>query len=270
MHVRDVQALLASANYYAGAIDGDAGPQTLRGVAIVARNGGFDWSDWPLERRLIAAGQVILAAQGFEPGAIDGFEGHNTREALTAWATERATGARPVIERRPTSAAGSAVTKAATAWPLQRDMENFFGRAGGPEATAGVCILPFAFPISYNTVQSVDEFRCHRRVAGPMTTIFAEAVRHYGEAEYRRLRLDLFGGCFNPRKMRGGDAWSTHAYGAAVDLDPDRNALRWGRDRAAFARPEYDAFWAIVEAQGALSLGRAADMDWMHFQFARL
>jgi hypothetical protein len=270
MHVRDVQALLASANYYAGAIDGDAGPQTLRGVQIVERNGGFNWSDWSIERRLIAAGQVILAVQGFEPGVIDGYAGHNTLEALTAWETERATGVRPVIPRRPASAAGVAVTKAAAQWPRQRDMENFYGRAGGPEATAGICILPFAFPIAWNPVDTVRQFACHRRLEGPMTAIFAEAARHYGEAEYRRLRLDLYGGCFNNRNMRGGDQKSTHAYGAAVDLDPDRNQLRWGNDRAAFARSEYDAFWAIVEAQGALSLGRAADMDWMHFQFARL
>jgi len=270
MNVHEVQALLASANYYAGAIDGNAGPQTLRAIQIIERNGGHDWSKWPAERILIAAGQVVLAAQGHEPGAIDGFAGHNTREALSSWSTQQATGARPILERRPVSAAGVPVSKTATQWPQQRDMENFYGRAGGPEATAGICVLPFAFLIAWNTVQSVRKFNCHRRVAAPLRTIFAEAARHYGEAEYRRLRLDLYGGCYNNRNMRGGTQKSTHAYGAAVDLDPDRNQLRWGRDRASFARSEYDAWWSIVEAQGALSLGRAADIDWMHFQFSRL
>ena len=33
---------------------------------------------------------------------------------------------------------------------------------------------------------------------------------------------------------------------------------------------EYAAFWQFVEAEGAVSLGRARDYDWMHFQFATL
>ena len=86
MDIRDVQRLLASANYYAGAIDGVAGPLTMRGVGIVQRNGGFVWRDWTDVRRLIGAGQRILAVQGFGPGAIDGRAGPATRAALGAWA----------------------------------------------------------------------------------------------------------------------------------------------------------------------------------------
>jgi len=55
-----------------------------------------------------------------------------------------------------------------------------------------------------------------------------------------------------------------------VDLDPGRNQLKWGRDRAVFARPEYEPFWQIVESEGLVSLGRAKNFDWMHFQAARL
>ena len=91
-----------------------------------------------------------------------------------------------------------------------------------------------------------------------------------GEERFRALRLDRFGGCYNYRPMRGGSALSTHAWGAAVDLDPERNQLTWGADKAAFAAPEYEAFWQIVEAHGAVSLGRSRNRDWMHFQFARL
>lgn len=266
MNVRDVQTLLAKAGYYEGAIDGDAGPLTRRAVELVEANGRHDWSGWSQSRRLIAAAQVILGALGYEPGAIDGYWGPNTREALTDFQTELTTGRRPTVERelkRPEP-------EAAERYPRQRDMPNFYGPAGSAAATAGRCELPFPFVIAWNTAQRVSSVSCHERIAQPFTAIFGEAARHYGEAEYRRLRLDRFGGCYNNRNMRGGSRKSTHAWGAAVDLDPENNQLRWGADRARFAQQEYEPFWRIVEAHGMVSLGRVADRDWMHFQAARL
>ena len=48
------------------------------------------------------------------------------------------------------------------------------------------------------------------------------------------------------------------------------NQLRWGKDKAAFARPEYARWFDLWEEEGALSLGRVRNYDWMHVQFARL
>ena len=100
--------------------------------------------------------------------------------------------------------------------------------------------------------------------------MLVRVLDHYGPERIRELGLDLFGGCLNVRRMRGGSAWSVHAWGAALDFDPERNQLRWGRARARFARPEYEKWWALWEAEGFLSLGRARDFDWMHVQAARL
>ena len=49
------------------------------------------------------------------------------------------------------------------------------------------------------------------------------------------------------------------------DIDPDNNQLKWGRDRASFAKPVYDKFWNIVENEGWNSLGRTKNYDYMHF-----
>lgn len=162
------------------------------------------------------------------------------------------------------------VSATLTAWPRQDAVAAFYGPAGGADCTAGRCVLPFAFPLAWDDSQKVTQFSCHAKVATPLTAIFAQAAAHYGEVEFRRLRLDRFGGCYNYRPMRGGTALSMHSWGIAVDLDPVNNQLRWGKDRASFARPEYAPFWAIVEASGATSLGRAKNYDWMHFQFAGL
>ena len=70
--------------------------------------------------------------------------------------------------------------------------------------------------------------------------------------------------------MRGGSAFSTHSWACAIDIDPDHNQLRWGKDRAKMAHPDYNDYWKFVEAEGGISLGRERNMDFQHWQFARL
>jgi len=265
MEVRDAQTLFAGANYYKGGIDNDDGPLTARAVEIIEANGKYDWSGWSRSRRMIAAAQAVLKAQGFQPGLIDGYYGHNTREALNAFQHKLIRGRSEFIERKPV-----VPVAASSVWPRQAQMTSFYGPAGAPECTAGKVDLPFPFIIAWNKSERIARFSCHRKVEAALTTIFRETYAHYGENRMDALGLTLFGGCYNFRTMRAGSSLSTHAWGVAVDLDPERNQLRWGRDRAAFAKPDYDPFWAIVEAQGATSLGRVANMDWMHFQFASL
>ena len=152
-------------------------------------------------------------------------------------------------------------------WPTQAKVPAFFGEPGNPKCTAGTAEV-YPMRVAWDKGAIVRRFRCHALVEGAIETIFREALQHYGQAELKRLGLDLFGGCYNYRPMRGSKKWSMHAYGIAVDLDPERNQLKWGKDKAVFARPEYVPFWNIVEGQGATSLGRAKNFDWMHFQFA--
>jgi hypothetical protein len=117
---------------------------------------------------------------------------------------------------------------------------------------------------------SISHISCHTKVADSLEAVLANVHAHYGDAELKRLRLNLFGGCFNPRKKRGGSSWSTHAWAVAIDWDPSRNQLQWGRDRASLSRPEYTFWWRAWEAEGWVSLGRSRNYDWMHIQAARL
>lgn len=263
----DVQRLLAEVSYYKGAVDGDPGPQTMRAVGIIETNAGRSRADWPKAQRLVAAAQAVLDAQGFHPGPVDGMWGPNTAEAVIAWRSARA-GTDASVPRPPLP--GARTSEAQGMWPLQKDVAAFFGPSGGARCVAGICRLPFSFPLAWDLSSRLTQFRCHDLVAKPLTTIFAEAAKHYGESRFRDLRLDRFGGCYNYRPMRGGTATSMHAWGIAVDLDPERNQLRWGADRAAFARHDYEPFWRIVLSVGAVPAGYAWGKDWMHFQFARL
>ena len=147
-------------------------------------------------------------------------------------------------------------------------MNEFYGPVGQNQTQL---VLPYTLKLAWDTKTTVKKLTCHQKVAESLYTIFEQTLKLYGEKELRKLRLDLFGGCLNVRKMRGSqNSWSTHSWGAAVDLDPDNNQLRWGKDKASFAKPVYDGFWKIVEKESWVSLGKKKNYDYMHFQACTL
>lgn len=160
---------------------------------------------------------------------------------------------------------------AASGWPTEREVlsgDSIFGQPGDP---GSLVTIPLPYPLrpSWSPDTELTSITCHRLIAVPLTRIFQRTLEHYGLERIRELRLDIYGGCFNNRPIRGGSRPSLHAWGIALDLDPERNTLYMSAPEAAFSGPEYDAFWSIVEKEGAFSLGRERNYDWMHFQFAR-
>jgi hypothetical protein len=155
-------------------------------------------------------------------------------------------------------------------WPTQAGVRAFYGEPGNAQCTAALVNLPYRMRIAWDLNSTIVQFRCHTKCEAAFERIFQKTLQHYGLPAIQKLRLDLFGGCYNLRKMRGGSSWSMHSWGIAIDLDPERNALKMTKKTATFARPEYVPFWNIVESEGGVSLGRQRDYDWMHFQFARL
>ena len=153
-------------------------------------------------------------------------------------------------------------------WPKQSEMDKFYGAKGENQTSL---ILPYKMFLDWEPKSIVTKITCHEKVHDSLKAIFTKTLQAYGIDEIKRLRLDSFGGCLNVRKMRGGSAWSIHSWGTAVDLDPGRNQLKWGRDRAALAKSDYDRFWEIVIADEKwVSLGKSRNYDWMHFQAANL
>ena len=128
--------------------------------------------------------------------------------------------------------------------------------------------LPYPMRIAWDLDSSVNTMMCHKLVADNFTAVFNELLAVYGYNKIKELGIDLFGGCFNYRKMRGGNALSMHSYGLAVDLDPARNLLKESSKTARFARPEYKQMIDIFYKHGFISLGREKNFDWMHFQIS--
>ena len=154
-------------------------------------------------------------------------------------------------------------------WPLQNEaaMNAFYGPVG---TNQGKAHCPYPLKLAWNKRKIVRRFSCHEKIVPSIERVLQKTFDHYGINEIRRLKLDMWGGALNVRKMRGGSKWSTHAWGAAIDWDPQNNALKWDSSKASLANIEYDYWWQCWEDEGAVSLGRAQNRDWMHIQFARL
>ena len=156
-------------------------------------------------------------------------------------------------------------------WPTQSQVRSNHSLFGSPGKDAPLVSieLPYPMKLSWDTSTKITKISCHKLVAEPVRRIFKKAFNHYGSTRIIQMGLDLYGGCFNDRKTIGGASKSMHAWGIAIDLDPDHNELKTHTPQAKFSSKEYIPFWEIVEEEGGVSLGRLRDYDWMHFQFAR-
>ncbi|MBC2776522.1 M15 family metallopeptidase [Parasphingopyxis sp. GrpM-11] len=198
-----------------------------------------------------------MAAAGIESGPVDGLAGPQTRIAWERW-QDRLRGLTP---------RAAEIAHQPDVFPRQKDVPGFYGEPGTHQAMLD---LPFPMRLAWDKGTVIRRFAIHEKARESAARAFAGIRAHYGEDAIRRLGLDLFAGCLNIRAMRGGKALSMHSWGIAIDFDPEHNPLRWGRDKARMAGPDYAPFLDIWESEGWISLGRERNYDWMHVQAARL
>jgi hypothetical protein len=255
---RSIQQFLADAGLYTDLVDGDWGGHSQRAArAYLLAKGHPDARGWTHSRCKVAVQQCLMQSVGIHVGPIDGLVGPTFQFALEAW-QNRLRGETP---------SEAAVAHQPATFPRQADVPAFYGAQGQGQVLVD---LPFPMVLAWDLSNQIHRFSIHRKAADSAKRALAKALGHYGYDRLRELRLDRFGGCLNQRTMRGGHAPSMHSWGIAIDFDPDRNQLRWGRDRAQMARVEYKPFLDFWEAEGWISLGRERNYDWMHVQAARL
>jgi hypothetical protein len=126
--------------------------------------------------------------------------------------------------------------------------------------------LPYPMKLAWDTDTVVNRMRCHKLLADKFLAVFNEIHRIYGYNKIVELGIDLFGGCFNFRTKRTNNDWSKHAWGAAIDLDPERNGMHTPISKAQFSKPEYKPMIDIFKKHGFLWGGDLWKKDCMHFE----
>tara|TARA_R110002111_G_scaffold37177_1_gene71688 strand:- start:150 stop:932 length:783 start_codon:yes stop_codon:yes gene_type:complete len=256
--IKVVQQLLAEKGLYRGAIDGIFGPETLKSLNRVP---GMS-VNLPNVRKVTTMIQIGAREKGFNSGAIDGMWGPQTQYAFEELVYLQKYG--KVREPwRPEE------INPMNRWPRQNSpaFHEFYGLRAKNLVTVTV---PYEMKIAWDMRYRAKKITCHSKVAESLLLVLENVRNIYGENEIERLALNRFGGCFNNRLMRGGTQWSTHSWGVALDFDPARNQLTWGRNQAAFAHPVYNDWWRCWEEEGWVSLGRRKNYDWMHVQAAEV
>ena len=270
MQERHLQMLMAATGDYGGGIDGAFGPVSEAAMTrIEARHRDsyrFDPTSTTRHRRMTACAQACLNQLGHDAGHVDGWAGNNTTEALNAFLFKLTNGTDEVIERTPRQA-----ISAPTGIPTQAEVGRVYGRPG-PEIEGRLVTieLPFKLRLDWNLRAATSRIRVHRDCAPQLEAALIEVRRRYGADAMAELGLDRYAGAYNHRRMRGGNAWSMHAYGCAIDFFAEPNGLRVDCPQALFCGRPYQRFLDIMQDHEWLPAVRLWGKDAMHFQRARL
>lgn len=247
--------------------DGIAGKNTFAALQRIPQIP----THWDVDRQIVGYIQYLSAKHGIDAGPIDGRWGPRTEQAYEEletklsgntwipWRNEEGEGVGDIV---------GGLFDSKNDWPLQTqsELEKYYGAVGTNQTKI---TSPYPLHIAWDLNKTITKFSCHEKVADSLVRVLERVHDHYGD-RVSELGLDLFGGCLNVRKLRGGTAYSTHSWGISVDWDPERNKLRWGRDRANFAKPVYNKWNDLWAEEGWVSLGRAKNYDYMHYQAAKV
>lgn len=259
LHVdaKSIQHELAQARFYGGRIDGIFGKISFSAGLNALRHSGIDAAIWPRDRQMIAIEQWYLTRLRMDPGVIDGYMGPSTAFAIERWQNWT----------RDRYLPQALQTHLSDRWPVPSGLSTFYG----PPGTNHVLVdLPYPMFLAWDTKTQVTRTTVNKKCAESLVRALTAALDHYGIDEIGRLGLNLFGGVYNNRNVRGGYNLSVHAYAAAIDIDPLHNQMRWDATRARMATQPYRDFIGCFEAEGWVNMGRERNFDYMHFQAARL
>lgn len=160
-------------------------------------------------------------------------------------------------------------------WPKASELKAFYGdpdagHDGIPDRVWEMNNLerfspPYRMVLAWDTKKALNSITCHKKCASSLLLILNRIADHYGSQEaIEKARMHMFGGAYNFRLMRGATKLSMHAYGCAIDLDPEAN--RMGRPYKEMHGMMPMAVVNIFKAEGWAWGGAWKRPDAMHFE----
>lgn len=112
--------------------------------------------------------------------------------------------------------------------------------------------------------QPVRTIRLHKKCADRFANALADVGNVYSPEQLNLYQLDQCGGGYNFRLMRGINRLSVHAYGAALDLAPEKNWLgrKWDGELGMMPQQVVEIFYSHGLRWGGLW----PRPDAMHFE----
>lgn len=274
--IQFIQQVLNASGINCGQPDGIYGPKTASGIKHLFASANItEPATWSVDRQIVAALQIICNREGVTPNplAVDGYMGPSTLYAFEETLRYVKSSKKPVLFRNPEEEYGFDTKPKQGAMDWGRgDKASIYARYGDPEDKnfqrdyLTLIDLPYPLRIAWNPSQQTQKMKVHKELATIIPVILDEVLTTYGREQVEALGLDLFGGCYNLRKMRGGNKLSTHSWAYALDWDPSRNSLRTKWKQANFSKPAYTKWNEIWYDYNFINLGKEKNYDAMHYQ----
>lgn len=196
--------------------------------------------------------QIFLREKGFYHGNIDGLWGVKSKAAENKY--------QAIHGETILNTDGTVNKKYLLPYISTSQKYEFYGGVGENQTRIKT---PYPLFLSWDTNVKITSFSCHKKISKHLLTAMRVIQLHYGNEKIKELGLDLFGGCLNIRKMRGGNSYSSHSWGAAVDWDTANNVMRMRPIKTAMARPENKEFCDIMLANGFKTI----EYDLQHWEY---
>lgn len=122
-------------------------------------------------------------------------------------------------------------------WPKsdRESLINFYGNPDGNgdglpdpiwESKNIVRIDPvYQMYLAWDPRAPLRKIAIHKNCADSLTRIMKKIEQKISPQDRSYYQLDMFGGAYNFRTMRGSNRLSMHAYGCAIDIAPEINPL---------------------------------------------
>jgi hypothetical protein len=134
-----------------------------------------------------------------------------------------------------------------------KEIEAMFGKAGDER---NIVLFDLPYPLFYNGTK-VTRSRCHKLMVPIFKAVLSD-IKAAGLEKY----VQNYGGIYNHRPVTGGTKLSTHSWGIAIDVEPQKYPM------GSTARIQAEVI-AMFAKYGFLYGGDFPTPDPMHFQWAK-